>query len=350
MAIIVTVRPKITDMQLRIALLLLAALPVRALAAHSPYVRDDNKPPANCCRCGAYWRVTGFCAPIRGCYDPTKLKYYYYDRCRGWVPSCLEAFLAADDPAVTTCFFLPGFEANWRCSPGEYVENATSSGWLIYNRVAPVDRPFRLVLWAWPADRDQGERMLPNMRLKLARAEQYGWYLAWLVDRMNPQIPVGFVSDSLGASCLSGALHLLGGGAVRGTTLARVHPDRLPPSAAMIASTMSNRWLAVNGRHGRALAAVDRMVITVNPADRLLRLYDLADIGSSEALGATGIAGPLGPCAQRVRYMQVEPYLGVKHWWSVYLRSPPIVAAFRPYAFPLPAATDIKSLCLPRDR
>lgn len=332
------------------ALMLLAVLPACALAAHSPHSRDDNQPPSNCCRCGQYWRVTGFCAPICGRYDPTKLKYYFYDRCRGWTPSTFEAFLAADDPAITTCFFLPGFEPNFRYSPAEYVEHATRGGWLIYNRVAPVDRPFRMVLWAWPADRDQGERMLPNMRLKLTQAEQYGWYLAWLVDQMNAQVPVGFVSDSLGASCLSGALHLLGGGAICGTTLARIHPDRLPPSAAMMASTMDCRWMAVNGRHGRALSAVERIVITVNPADRLLKLYDRVDIGGGQALGETGIAGPLGPYADRVRYMRVEPYIGSKHWWTAYLKSPPIVAAFRPYAFPLPAAAAITTVCLPTDR
>ena len=337
-------------MPFRIVLLVLAALPLRALAAHSPYSRHDNKPPSNGCRCGQFWRITGFCAPICGGYDPTKLRYYFYDRCRGWIPSTLEAFLAADDPAIATCFFLPGFEPNWRFSSSEFVENATKGGWLIYNRVAPVDRPFRMVLWAWPADRDDGERMLANMRLKLAQAEQYGWYLAWLVDQMNPQVPVGFVSDSLGASCLSGALHLLGGGAICGTTLARVHPDRLPPSAAMMASTMDSRWMAANGRHGRALVAVDKIVITVNPADRLLKLYDVANIGSGQALGAIGIAGPLGPYADRVRYMRVEQYLGSKHWWTAYLKSPPIVAAFRPYAFPLPAAAAITSVCLPTDR
>lgn len=336
-------------MPFRIVLLVMAALPVRALADH-PYTHHDDQPPSHDCRCGQYWQITCPCAPVCGHCDPSRLHFAVYDRCRGWLPSSREAFLVADDPAVSTCFFVPGFEPNWHSSSYGHVEAATRSGWLIYNRAAPVDRPFRFVVWAWPAVREGGERVLPCMRLKLAQAEQYGRCLAWLVDQMHPQVPIGFVSDSLGASCLSSALHLLGGGAVCGTVLPRVHPDRRPPSAAMMASTMDNRWLAVGGRHGRALAAVDRIVISINRTDRLLRLYEVAEIGGGQALGLTGIAGPLGPYGGRLRYMRVEPHLGGKHWWKIYMSSPPIVAAFRPYAFPLPAAAAITSVCLPTDR
>ncbi|HVX11939.1 MAG TPA: hypothetical protein VHC22_12215 [Pirellulales bacterium] len=298
---------------------------------------DDGPPPPGCEKCGEYWRVTYFCAPICGCYDPSVLEFSVYDACHDrWVRSSIEAFLAGDDGNVSTCFFLPGFEPGRKTDPQEFVENATKGGWLIYNRVAPRDRPFRMVLWAWPADRDQGERMLVNMREKLRLAEQYGWYLAWMVDQMHPDVPIGFVSDSLGAPCLTGALHLLGGGQISGSTLPRVHPTRSPPSVAMMASTMDNTYLSVNGRHGQALSAVDKILITVNPRDRMLKLYVAAHIGTSRSLGATGIAGSLGPYRDRVRYLYVEPYIGGHHFWTAYLRSPPIVAAFRPYAFPAP--------------
>ncbi|HET6881324.1 MAG TPA: hypothetical protein VFI31_14275 [Pirellulales bacterium] len=325
-------------MNLRTIYLLLIALLAGIGSARAQYSRhDDEPPPLECCTCGQYWRITAFCAPICGCYDPSKLQYYFYDRCRDcWVHSSFEAFLAADDPQVATCFFLPGFEPARRNSPEEYVENATKGGWLIYNRVAPRNRPFRMVLFAWPADRDKGERMLPDMREKLRLAEQYGWYLAWLMDQMHPQVPIGFVSDSLGAATLTGAMHVLGGGTVSGVGLWRIHPDRRPPSAAMMASTMDNTWMSVNGRHGQALSAVDDILITVNQKDRMLKLYVAVHIGEGRALGENGIAGSLGPYADRVRYLNAAPYVGGRHWWTAYLRSPPVVAAFRPYAFPLP--------------
>ena len=325
-------------MNLRTACLLLVAVFSGMNTARAAHGRGDDGPPtAGCCTCGQFWRVTYFCAPICGCYDPSKLKFELYDRCHGWVRSSIEDFLAADDPEIATCFFLPGFEPARKTDPQEFVENATKGGWLIYNRVAPRDRPFRMVLWAWPADRDRGERMLPNMRQKLRQAEQYGWYLAWMIDQMHPDVPIGFVSDSLGAACLTGALHLLGGGQIPGGALTRVTPDRLPPSVAMMASTMDTTYLAVNGRHGQALSAVDKILITVNPKDRMLKLYVAAHIGTSRSLGATGIAGSLGPYRDRVRYLYVEPYIGGHHFWTAYLRNPPIIAAFRPYAFPLPA-------------
>jgi hypothetical protein len=324
-------------MSFRTTCLLLLAVFAAQSSAQAQYSRhDDEPPPPECCTCGQYWRITAFCAPICGCYDPSKLEYYFYDRCRGWVHSSFAAFLAADDPQIATCFFIPGFEPARRNSPEDYVENATKGGWLIYNRVAPRNRPFRVVLWAWPADRDKGDRMLPDMREKLRLAEQYGWYLAWLIDQMNPEVPIGFVSDSLGAACLTGTLHVLGGGAISGVGLWRIHPDRLLPTAAMMASTMDNRWPSVNGRHGMALSAVDEILITVNRKDRMLKLYVAAHIGEGRALGETGIAGSLGPYADRVRYLNAAPYIGGRHWWTAYLREPPIVAAFRPYAFPMP--------------
>jgi hypothetical protein len=318
---------------------LLSVIFAGATAGAAEYSRRDNGPPPGCCTCGQYWRVTYFGAPVCTCYDPSKLEYWLYDCPRDcWMRSSFEAFLAADDPDISTCFFLPGYEPNRHSDHQDYIDNATKGGWLIYNRVAPRDRPFRMVLWAWPADREDGARLLPNMRETLAGADQYSWYLAWLVDQMHPQVPIGFVSDSLGAACLTGALHLLGGGAIGCTTLTRIHPDRLLPSAAMMASTMDSNWMSVSGRHSLALSAVDKVLITVNPTDRMLKLYVKASIGEGgPALGATGIIGGFGPYRDRVRYLYAQPYVGGRHWWTAYLRSPPVNIAFGPYAFPLPA-------------
>jgi hypothetical protein len=327
-------------MQLRITCLLAVILAAASVTAADEISRRDNwPPPGGCCTCGQYWRVTYFCAPVCRCYDPSKLEFQFYD-CRRdcWVPSTCEAFLAADDPEISTCFFLPGYEPNRRSDHQDYIDNATKGGWLIYNRVAPRNRRFRMVLWAWPADREEGTRLVSNMRETLAEADLYSWYLAWLVDQMHPQVPIGFVSDSIGAACLTGALHLLGGASIRCTALSRVHPDRRLPSAAMMASTMDNRWMSVTGRHYLALSSVDKILITVNPTDRMLKLYVKASIGGGGmALGATGIVGGFGPYRDRIRYLYAQPYVGGRHWWTAYLRSPPINAAFRPYAFPMPS-------------
>ena len=139
-------------MHTRITSVFLAVVLAGTSDAQAARGRGDDGPPPGCCLCGQYWRVASLCVPICGGYDPSKLEYSVYDCRRGWVRSTFDAFLAADDPRIATCFFLPGYEPGRRTNQYEYVDNATKGGWLIYNRVAPRDRPFRVVLWAWPAE------------------------------------------------------------------------------------------------------------------------------------------------------------------------------------------------------
>ncbi len=161
--------------------------------------------------------------------------------------------------------------------------------------------------------------------------------MAWLMDQMHPEVPLGLTSDSLGACVLTGALHVLGGGSVGGQGLQRVHPVRRLPRVAMMASTMSNSWLAPGRRHGLALTQVERMLITVNRRDRMLKLYRIFKIGGGgRALGATGEAGGLGRYRDKVRYVNVSPYVHGRHWYTAYLKKPEFVNIMKPYTFPLP--------------
>ncbi|HEV3021563.1 MAG TPA: hypothetical protein VGX76_03825, partial [Pirellulales bacterium] len=271
-------------------------------------------------------------------FDPESLEYFYFDCCqKQWRPSTFEAFLASDDPAVSTCIFVPGYEPDPKTNQEKFTERSTNGGWLLYEQVAPRCQPFRLVVFIWPAEREKRTRMVPNMRKKLGWAELHGWYMAWLLDQMHPDVPIGLTSDSLGASLLTGALHVLGGGSVGGQGLQRVHPERRPPRVAMMASTMSNSWLAPGRRHGLALTQVESMLITVNPQDRMLKLYRLARIGGGGfALGQTGEAGGLGEYRDKVRYVNVNPYVRGRHWYTAYLKNPTFVNIMRPYAFPPP--------------
>jgi hypothetical protein len=297
-------------------------------------------------RCGAcdrgqYWRISSLNAPRCAPFDPEKLEYFVYDCRRGWLPSTREAYLASDDPAASTSFFVHGYFPQRWITVTKMVDSSTDGGWLAFDRLSPRDRPFRFVLWVWPGERDDGSRLPENIRIKMGLAELQAWYLAWVVDQMNPDVPVGLISDSLGAPALTGALHVLGGGAVGGQSLERIHPARMPLRAALVAGTMNNDWLVPGRRHGLALSQVDKMLITVNPRDRMLKLYTLFKIGGGvPAVGETGIAGRsrLGPYRERVVHFASSPYVGGRHWWTTYLRSPAVVARLKPFAFPPPRA------------
>lgn len=304
---------------------------------------DGCKSSCSPCAKGEYWRINSLKAPPCGCLNPDKLEYFVYVCGRGWKKSSLSAFLAADDVGISTSFFAHGYFPQRRMTRERMVESSTDGGWLAYKNLSPRDRPFRLVLWSWPGERDDGSQLVANLRKKLVWAEVQGWYLAWVIDRMDPMVPVGLVADSLGAPTLTGALHVLGGGAVKGHALEeRVHPDRMPLSAALVAGTMNNTWLIPGHRHGMALSQVDRMIITVNPRDRMLKLYTAFRIGGgSPAVGATGIPGGasrLGPYADRVVHFNVTGYVRVRHWWTKYLRIPAVTSRLSPFVFPAPAA------------
>jgi hypothetical protein len=319
-----------TTIALMLTLAVVAATPA---AGQLNPLKNSNH---SCVPNGQYWRVSSMHAPTCPPFDPDQLEYFYFDCCsKQWVPSTLEAFLASDDPAVTTCIFVPGYEPDPKTNEEKFTERSTNGGWLIYEQVAPRCEPFRMVIFIWPAEREKLTRMIPNMRKKLGWAELHGWYMAWLLDQMHPEVPIGLVSDSLGASLLTGALHVLGGGSVGGLGLERIHPERRPPRVAMIASTMSNSWLAPGRRHGLALTQVESMLITVNPRDRMLKLYRIARIGGGGfALGQTGEAGGLGEYRDKVRYLNASPYVGGVHWYTAYLKNPTVRGILRPYAFP----------------
>ncbi len=148
-----------------------------------------------------------------------KLQFWHYDRERSWVKTGLGELLASDDPQVTTVVFLHGNRISH--------EEAFTKGWNAY-RVAvrqASERPVRFVIWSWPSEAVRGP--VNDARVKAARTNPAGYFLAWLLDQLNPDVPVCLWGHSFGAHVATGALHLLGGGAIGGHKFdERVHPAR----------------------------------------------------------------------------------------------------------------------------
>src|SRR5690606_12858955 len=118
--------------------------------------------------------------------------------------------------------------------------------------------PIRFVIFSWPAEPTRG--IAEDARRKAARTNVDGYYLAWLVNRIEPDVPVSFVGHSFGAKITTGALQLLGGGPLAGRTLPEKVQQRSSMRAVLLAAAMPSSALAIGRQHGEALEAVDAML------------------------------------------------------------------------------------------
>jgi hypothetical protein len=166
---------------------------------------------------------------------------------------------------------------------------------------------------------------MEDARIKAVRSEAQGFYLAHLMDQVPPETPLGLVGYSYGARLGTAALHLLGGGRLVGNQLGeRLHPERAPISAVLLAPAVNNDWLLPGRRHGLALEQVDRMLILYNSRDIVLKRYRFLDPSRPQALGYTGMVWT--PAATgRVTQVDVTSWLGRSHQAEDYLNTPALV-------------------------
>ena len=96
-------------------------------------------------------------------------------------------------------------------------ELAVEHGWLLYGHMEEAARgkPFRLVIWSWPADR-AGRRPRADAQEKAEYSDVQAYYLARFLGDMRADVPVCLVGYSFGAD------------GDRGARVARRRVDRLP--------------------------------------------------------------------------------------------------------------------------
>jgi hypothetical protein len=254
-----------------------------------------------------------------------RLQYWRYDCQRRWTRASLNELLAAEDPAMTTTLFLHGN----RISSDE----AFTKGWSAYRTLVHCadERPIRFIIWSWPSDPIRGP--IEDARVKAARTNVTGYYLAWFIDRLSPEAPLGLWAHSFGARAVTGALHLLGGGALSGHVLhERVHPERAPAQVALLAAAIDNHWLLPGRYHGQAITQTSQLLLVNNSCDALLKRYHFLYHRRScqEALGYTGMnAGYLGEEADKVLQIDAGDQVGKQHLFALYLQAPGLMARVR---------------------
>ncbi len=242
-----------------------------------------------------------------------------------WVTASLEEFIAAQQPDMPSVFYVHGN----RLEAGEDQQQGLS----VYRQLTrgvSGELPIRFVIYAWPAAPTPG--VLEDARRKAARTNIEGFYLAWLVDQLDPQVPVDFIGYSFGGRIVTGALHLLAGGALTGRALPEPRQPRAPMEAVLLAAAVDNDWLAIGRPHGEALDAVDEMLALNNHCDRALKRYGKIDpCNHRVALGLTGAVGPLGDNGGKLRQVDICCIVGKSHDWENFFYTPSLVRRIRPY-------------------
>ena len=199
-----------------------------------------------------------------------------------WVPASLDAFLATDSAAVPTVIFIHGNRVD--------ANRAVCDGWLVLNQLtaAAQGRPFRFVIFSWPADRLNGHSR-DDVQCKAVRSDAQSYYVAWLINRMHPGVPLDLIGFSFGARVVTGARELLGGGCLAGQVLPDRTPGHTPIRAMLVAAALDSDWLLPGHRDGLAVGQVERMLVSVDPVDRAMHFYPrLYGRGGPDALGACG--------------------------------------------------------------
>lgn len=280
------------------------------------------------------WHLGSACGRSGANFD---LRVKRYDGDRGWVKSGEESLLVTADPSTITCFYLHGARVEY--------STAVSRLWSMYRtlvRAVPEDRPLRLVLWAWPNSKTL--RPARDFRTAASRADSDAWYLAGLLARMDPETKVSLVAYSMGPRIATGALHLLGGGSLRGTALPG-DPPAGPPRMRVVlwAPSIHNDWLLPGSRHGMAVTRTDRMLTFYNTSDPVLKRYAQLDPCTRPvALGYSGLASPgrLGDERQRIEQRSAGCAVGWSHDFDRHIGSGSIVGPTRRYLLWTPLEED----------
>jgi hypothetical protein len=262
-----------------------------------------------------------------------RLRYWRCDADYQWRNSSLSEVLGSDDPETTTLIYV---HEN-RVSEAESFDRAR----VVFrqlSKVAPAEKRFRLIAVSWPSDRI-GHRGRPDVQIKAQRSEAHGFYLAWLLDQIDPDVPVSLFGDSFGPRMITASLHCLAGGSIQGQRLSeRADPPRRPVRAVLMSAALDAHWLSAGQRHGLALTQVERMLVTVNPADEALRfyprMYRLVPKGA-DALGYVGLrCGHLmNQHAGKIVEWNVSSIVGRTHSWRVYEGSSLVMQQIAPYLF-----------------
>lgn len=269
---------------------------------------------------GDVWLISTRRAPRCGQLDRPErnIDYWRLEPDGQWQPADPEAFVESSDRAVPTTVFVHGNRTGRTA--------AIQKAWHVYRRMKHQagGRPFRLVIWSWPSDRIRG-RNRRDVQVKASYSDVQGYYLAECLDRLDPQVPVSLIGYSFGARIITGGLHLMAGGSLAGRSLGeRAADGRRPIRVVLVAAALDVDWLSADRPNGRALSQVQRILVTHNCCDPVLRWYPL--LYCRRGPQAMGFAGPIccrqsGTGCEKIELLDTTCSVGRIHDWTCYVEA-----------------------------
>ena len=322
-----------------LALLLASTNAVFAVETNVTRAADDGCSAAVCddvCRCrelDQWWILSSRGLPCRN-YDQNaaRVAASRRDGCGDWRRSTFAEFMAANDPSLVTCVFVHGNRVDG-CDDYRLAE-------MVHRGLTQClpDRPIRFVYWSWPSDKIP-RHPLEDVRAKAARSDADSHYLARALAASNRGTSISLVGFSYGARIITGALHLIGGGAVDGQSLSSdaIHPHG-PYRAVLLAAAVDNDALLPGRVNDRALGQVERMLVVTNECDGVLQRYHYIYCRKScaLALGSTGPAGVamLGDDGRKLSSFDACCMIGKTHDMPPYVQCAAVVSRETPFLFP----------------
>jgi hypothetical protein len=263
--------------------------------------------------------------------DSPDFGVWRYDGKDGWEKTNIDGFFAAQNPQTRVMVNIHGARVDW--------SEANRRGFLVHRRVtceAPQDEAITFVIWSWPASK--AGRPIRDLRAMAMRSDTDGYYLAWMLSRLDPNTPINMMGYSFGCRAITGAMHLLNGGSLIGHTLPTdAKPKRKPPTVVLWTPALHDYWLEPGQHNGRAIENFDRMLIVHNTCDRALQHYHwITACGRPRGLGYLGLPNRsvLGEAAERIEEWDGCCVLGSEHSFYSHLNSETIMQKTRAYFFP----------------
>ncbi|RCS54564.1 hypothetical protein DTL42_05345 [Bremerella cremea] len=238
-----------------------------------------------------------------------KVQIWHFVVGEGWVSIDWKELTEAESPGGLTSVYVHG---NWMNSYW-----AQRRGWEMYHELTrdlPMDQKVRHVIWSWPTQEEKPA--LRSVRQNTVRADDDAYYLASYLRTLPTTEKVSLSAFSLGARVVTGACHLLGGGALHGRVLDKSEPNQHGYRVALFSAGVSSCAIWPGGHHGQALNVVDRLYNAFNSCDRVLKHYKLASRRRGDQ--AAGYIGFALTSEQRKKVEQVNAanVLGKEHSWD----------------------------------
>lgn len=282
---------------------------------------------------GGYWIVGSRSAKPGGCCssDFRNLRFHQRVGCNPLVQRSAADFQEWLDPGIPIMVMIHGSFVNWELA----VEDAHKT--YCWMRKVSRGRPIRMVFYTWPSDAPRTYIAAIDITLFGNHADLNGVSLTNAMNCFPKESPVCVIGHSHGCRVAASAMHLIGGGSIKGKRSCLRDAQGRRFRLIFAAAAFDHPWLNPGERFGCALRPVEGFLNLRNRHDIALKFYRVAKPLSSVQFARSGFSNRdldrLGWLAQKVREIDVAPYIGCRHTWPNYYKRHEIAHMISPWVY-----------------